>query len=77
MGARVKIRKDGKSARAEKQVRDETRKSKGTKVYSSHIRQRQGGGKNARGKILDSEKKWVKQYREMHGGKRPEGNKLP
>ncbi|HMR05110.1 MAG TPA: hypothetical protein PKA88_05020 [Polyangiaceae bacterium] len=44
--------------------------------YSSHIKQRQGASKGARGKILDSEKKWVEQYRKMHGEK-PKGNKRP
>ena len=72
-----KIKANGKSQRAETQVRKLTRDAKGTKVYSSHIKQRQGASKGARGKVLDSEKKWVEQYRKMHGGKRPQGNQKP
>ena len=49
-GGRFKA--NGKSQRAETQVRKLTNDAKGEKVYSSHIKQRQGAGKGARGKIL-------------------------
>ena len=62
---------------AETQVRKLTNDAKGEKVYSSHIKQRQGAGKGARGKILDSEKKWLEHYKKAHGDKRPQGNQKP
>lgn len=73
------VRTDGRSVRAENQVRElnATAKREGTgKTYSSRVIEKEAAAPGSRQRILDSEKKWVKQYMEMHG-RRPEGNKRP
>jgi hypothetical protein len=73
------VRADGQSVRAENQVRQlnaaAEREGNG-RTYSSRIIEKEPAAPGSRQRILDSEKKWVKQYMQAHD-RRPTGNKRP
>ncbi len=75
-GGKSTIRLDGKSMRAEKQVRALNSLEDGNS-YSSKIVEKVKGGTDARGKILSVEQELVNKFAAGNGGLGPEGNVLP